>query len=121
MLSEDLQEFTANPLIERQPEGKTSFFGATRALAVAEFEWRRLLKSTLRMFLIICLVVGQETFFVYFFTLVKNPTINYSEIEETFHHNHPPILAWMNTETPDGTSTHSLLELYSESFNEEEV
>ena len=51
------------------------------------------------------------------YTHQAHPTIEWSNIAETFEENGPPILAFANTETFDGTSTEPLLSLYEQVVN----
>ena len=118
-LQTSLMESATNEHANRFYDSKRTFFKATGALAACDFEIRRLLKTLLKLFGVICLVVGQEAFFIYFFTLIRNDPVNYNEVELTWEENSPPILAFYNAETPLGQSTESLIELYNDILNEE--
>ena len=64
-----------------------------------DLAWKDLLKMMLRIFLTSLFVLGQEAVFCFLFIMLHQPIINYTDIEATFEENHPPVLAFANTET----------------------
>ena len=75
----------------------------------------------LKLTIILLIIIGQETIWCFIYTNLKQPILNYTDIGVIFEENHPPILTFVNSVLPDGTtSTASFTDYFLEYANEEE-
>ena len=82
--------------------------------------WTKTTAKSLAVIFGLCLIaLGQETVGLFVLTNLGQPTINWSNVEETFEENHPPILIFTNSETATGEDTSEFFAKYTEKVNEE--
>ena len=75
----------------------------------------------LKLSLILLIIIGQETIWCFIYTQLKQPVLNYTDVGVIFEENGLPILTFVNSVLPDGTtSTTSFTDYFLEYANEEE-
>ena len=80
--------------------------------------WKAMMKLAFALFLII----GQETVWCIIYTSLHQPVLNYTDVGVIFEENGPPILTFVNSNLPDGTTpTTSFTDFFLEYANEEEA
>ena len=110
-----------NPGIDKDINKKISWTRSTFLFFKTEFGSMTHWKAMLKLSLILLIIIGQETIWCFIYTQLKQPVLNYTDVGVIFEENGLPILTFVNSVLPDGTtSTTSFTDYFLEYANEEE-